>query len=236
MATPFGNVIRQARKARGLTQAQIAAHFGITKNAVTAWETSESGPQRDRLPQIAEKLGIDIAAAMLGELVFTDIPDQVEVEPSKVNARQPQQETAIDLRRFKGPRDVPVHGTGAGGSDGDFRFNGQTIDHAPRPPGIQDKHDVYVVYVVGESMVPRFEDGDPVYVDPKRPPKAGDYVVVELHGPSEGEPGDGFVKRLVRRGAKVVVEQFNPPKSLEWPSDQVRAIHRIIPWVELMGI
>ena len=213
MPTPLGNVIKEARKARKITQGQIAAEFGITRNAVTIWETSDSGPQRDRLPRLADFLGIDLAAAMRGEMVFLD-GLAVEQPKPQPNVRLAPQAEKVELPKFKGPRDVPVLGTGVGGDEGDFRFNGQTIDYAPRPPGIEGKKDVFVVYIVGDSMAPRFEDGDPAYIDPNRRPKARDYVVVELKGEDDGEAGDAFVKRLIRRsGGKVVVEQHNPPRS-----------------------
>ncbi|WP_244537418.1 XRE family transcriptional regulator [Methylobacterium pseudosasicola] len=236
MPTPLGNVIKEARKARSITQAQIAAEFGITRNAVTIWETSDSGPQRDRLPRLADFLGIDLSAAMRGEMLFLDGPPVEPLKPQP-NVRRPSKPQKIDLPKLNGPRDVPVLGTGVGGDEGDFRFNGQTIDYAPRPPGIEGKKDVFVVYVVGDSMVPRFEDGDPAYVDPHRRPKNRDYVVVELKGESEVEPGDAFVKRLVRRsGGKIVVEQFNPAKELVFAEADVARLHRVIPWTELIGI
>ncbi|MBY0250172.1 MAG: helix-turn-helix domain-containing protein [Methylobacterium organophilum] len=236
MPTPLGNVIKEARKARKITQGQIAAEFGITRNAVTIWETGDSGPQRERLPRLAELLGIDLAAAMRGEMVLVDGPAAEPPKPQP-NVRRPAQAEKLELPKLKGPRDVPVLGTGVGGDEGDFRFNGQTIDYAPRPPGIEGKKDVFVVYVVGDSMAERYEDGDPVYVDPHRRPKPRDIVVIELKGGIEGEPGDAFVKRLLRRsGGKIIVEQFNPPKELVFDEDDVARLHRVIPWTELIGI
>ena len=237
MPTPLGNVIKEARKARNITQGQIAAEFGITRSAVTIWETSDSGPQRDRLPRLADLLGIDLAAAMRGEMVLVDGAVATSAPKSKPNVRPASEALKVDLPKLKGPRDVPVLGTGVCGDDGDFRFNGQTIDYAPRPPGIEGKKDVFVVYVVGDSMAERYEDGDPLYVDPHRRPKPRDIVIVELKAPSDGEPGSAFVKRLVRRGGgKIVVEQFNPPKELIFDEDEVARLHRVIPWIELIGM
>ncbi|MCJ2067807.1 helix-turn-helix domain-containing protein [Methylobacterium sp. J-030] len=237
MPTPLGNVIKEARKARKITQGQIAAEFGITRNAVTIWETSDSGPQRDRLPRLADLLGIDLAAAMRGEMVFVDGGNAAAAPKPQPNVRRASEGERVEPAKLKGPRDVPVLGTGVGGDEGDFRFNGQTIDYAPRPPGIEGKKDVFVVYIVGDSMAPRFEDGDPAYIDPHRRPKARDYVVVELKSEDDGEAGDAFVKRLVRRsGGKVVVEQHNPPKELVFDEADIARVHRVIPWTELIGI
>lgn len=236
MANPLGTVIREARKARKMTQVKLAAAFGISRPAVTQWESGGTGPERERLPALAELLRIDLGALMRGDLILLD--DEGSSFPSPApNARKVEVSVPVDPVVFKGSRNVPVYGTGVGGSDGDFRFNGQRIDHAPRPPGIADRLDVYAIYVVGDSMAPAYEDGTLIYVDPHRRPAPRDYVVVEKYGPSENEPGDAFVKRLIRRSStKVVVEQYNPEAEIIFNDADVKRVHRVIPWHELIGI
>ena len=244
MANPLGPVIKEARKARGLTQGDVASALKISRPAVGQWESGDTGPDRDRLPALAKLLRIDLGALTNGELVMLD-RDAAEGEADSnaspalsSNVREPQEQATVDVSAFKGPRNVPVYGTGSGGDGGDFRLNGQIIDHAPRPPGIANRKDVYVVYLVGDSISPAYEDGTPIYVDPHRRPQPRDYVVVELRGEREGEPGPAFVKRLVARGAgKLKLEQHNPSGPLD-PIDEseVVRVHRVIPWLELIGI
>lgn len=244
MANPLGPVIKEARKARGLTQGDIASALKISRPAVGQWESGDTGPDRDRLPALAKLLRIDLGALTKGELVMLErgaAEGEADSDPSSKpssNVREPQDQAAVDVSAFKGPRNVPVYGTGSGGDGGDFSFNGQLIDHAPRPPGIANRKDVYVVYLVGDSISPAYEDGTPIYVDPHRRPQPRDYVVVELRGEREGEPGPAFVKRLVARGAgKLKLEQHNPSGPLD-PIDEseVVRVHRVIPWLELIGI
>ncbi|WP_414470720.1 S24 family peptidase [Microvirga sp. M2] len=159
--------------------------------------------------------------------------------PPEPNTDLARAEDVPSFRGFGGPRSVPVYGTAVGGGndDGDFRFNGETIDYAPRPPGIASRKDVYVLYVRNDSMAPRFEEGERLYVDPHRTPRPTDYVVVELHGSDHGDPGKGFIKRLVRKtSTKLIVSQFNPPKELEFDLQDVKSLHRVIPYDELLGV
>nr|USU32959.1 helix-turn-helix domain-containing protein [Methylobacterium sp. OTU13CASTA1] len=237
MDNSLGSIIAQARKAKKLTQAQVAAAFKITRPAVGQWESGETSPGTDRLVALADLLNFDLGAAMRGELAQAADRPELSDEPTEPNVRRPATVAVADSASFKGPRNVPVYGTGSGGDGGDFRFNGSTIDHAPRPPGIENRRDVYVVYVVGNSISPAYEDGAPIYVDPHRRPQPRDYVVVELKGSEDGEPGDAFVKRLVRRTpTKLIVEQFEPKKELVFEEADVLRVNRVIPWPELVGL
>lgn len=124
---------------------------------------------------------------------------------------------------------LPVYGSAMGGPDGRFEHNGQIIDRVAAPPGLRGTKDAYAIYVVGESMVPRYEEGEAVYVHPGKPPRSGDYIVLQLKPKVDGDPYEGLVKRLVSRGAsKIVVEQFNPPMTIEFAANEVRAIHKIV--------
>jgi phage repressor protein C with HTH and peptisase S24 domain len=86
-----------------------------------------------------------------------------------------------------------------------------------------------------DSMYPRYDAGDLVFVDSNRPPSVGDDVIVELHAAEDGTPGAAFIKRLRRRsGSKVEVEQFNPPKELSFDTADVKLLHRVVPSQELL--
>lgn len=150
------------------------------------------------------------------------------------------------------PRDVPVYGT-ALGADIEVREDGHTntveqmvveyhdpIDMLKRPPGIANNRNVYGLYVAGSSMYPRYEEGHPLYVDGKRPPRIGDDVIVQVartDGDGNPEMTSALVKRLVRRSATFVeLEQFNPPMTFRITLTQILRIHRVIPLAELLGM
>lgn len=132
------------------------------------------------------------------------------------------------------PRDLPVYGTAIGGSEehGAFEFNtGDKIDHIRRPPVLSGVAEAFAIYLVGPSMEPRFRDGAPILVHPKRPPRPGDDVLVELHPTQDGGPHPALVKRLVSRtDTRLRLQQFNPPSdNIIMPMRRVLKIHRIVP-------
>lgn len=134
-------------------------------------------------------------------------------------------------------KDVPVYGTAHGGQGGDFEMNGQLIDYARRPPGIEGSKTVFCVYVQGESMVPWRRPGDLVYLNPDRPARPGDYVVVELQG-KRGEPAPALLKQLVSITPKhLILAQHNPEKrDIKVERAVVKRVIRVIDWMELLGI
>jgi phage repressor protein C with HTH and peptisase S24 domain len=152
-------------------------------------------------------------------------------DPLETNARP-----GPELPRLDTPRNVEVLGVVAGGEDDWFDLNGTVIDYVRQPPGIAKPDQVFALYVVGDSMSPRYDPGDLVYVHKSRPPAIGSDVVVEMHPEGEGQPPRAMIKRLVRRGATVELRQFNPQKTIELPARQVKQVLRILTNAEIMGV
>lgn len=57
---PIDTVIREKRKALGLTQEQVAQRLGVSTPAVSKWETGASYPDLPLLPPLARLLGVDL--------------------------------------------------------------------------------------------------------------------------------------------------------------------------------
>lgn len=56
----LGRKLEQARKARGLTLAQVADRLAVSKPTVWAWEKGKARPVDERFPAIAEALGLTL--------------------------------------------------------------------------------------------------------------------------------------------------------------------------------
>lgn len=132
------------------------------------------------------------------------------------------------------PRTLQVYGSVLGGDPGldDGKVEShevtEVIDWIRRPSMFDGRPDVYALYVTGSSMEPRFEPGDPVVVDPKRPPRPGDDVIVQLYG-EDGRVTLSLIKRLVRRTAtELQLRQYNPDITFAVPLARVKDIHRVV--------
>lgn len=122
---------------------------------------------------------------------------------------------------------IPVYGQAVGGVDGEFLMNGMALYDVMAPPILTGVSGAYAVSVSGDSMYPRYEDGEICFVDPKRRVKKGDYVIAQVRLEEEG-PLLAYVKKFIRHNAaELVLEQFNPPKEIRFPASQVVSVHFI---------
>lgn len=186
-----------------------------------------------------------LAAIGLTEAEFEAGATQGEKESSVV--REPY----LAFRGDDRPRDVPILGT-AECADLQFESDGaltpvetmqldldEVIDYARRPVSLDNRRDMYAIYFRGFSLAPRYEPGEIGYVDPKRPPAPGNYVVVQLRGP-DGDDGERVFRVLAKRLVKITstyveLEQFQPAMTFRVDRRDVRHIHRIVPWDELVA-
>jgi len=216
--------IREGLKSAGKTQKELAEFIGLDGSAVTRIMSGE----RQLKANEAEKI-----RAFLG---------QAESAAGQKPAAQPPSDIRPDvlpgLRQFELPRDVPVLGVAVAGDDGEFTLNGQASDYLRRPPGLAFVRTAFAVIVNSTSMEPWASPGDPLFVNPSRPARIGDHVIVECHGDTEGAAGPAYVKKLIKRtGVKIVLEQYNPSRSdIEIDLARVKNIFRIVPLSELIGL
>lgn len=147
--------------------------------------------------------------------------------------------------------DIPVYGT-ALGSDAEYATfadgkvaveqidlnTGEVVDRFRRPPNLLHRRDIYGLYVAGDSMDPAYESGQGILVDPKKPARSRDYVVVYLRDREDGDGAAGvLLKRLVRRSASFIeLQQYNPPATFKLDARLYREVHRIMPWDEAFGM
>jgi phage repressor protein C with HTH and peptisase S24 domain len=187
----------------------------------------------DKIVKIAASLGISVEA-LTGQSALAANDSSHDRKVVELRLQPPRMR---DL-----PRDVPVMGVTFGheqkghGFDEYFNMIGsEPIDYVRRPPAIAAKRGVYALTILGTSMEPRFRAGELIYVDPDTPPKIGDDVVVQIRN-GEDRVAGSVIKTLIRRTAdKLLLEQYSPASTFELMRTRVVAIHRVIPWAELLG-
>jgi phage repressor protein C with HTH and peptisase S24 domain len=222
----IGNAIRTVRKQRGYSMRQVGEAAGVSAGAVGNWERGANDLTVANLRAVASFLRVEPVALGRGDISYLD-PEEPISDAEIVTDMGP-------IPNF-GPLDVEIMGIAAGGDDGDFSFNGEVTGYVRRPPGISHLRNVFAVHVISDSMVPKYEPSDLLYLH-SRTAVPGDYVVVEKFPEGDEKIGKCFVKRLDRRTASELrCWQFNPPKEVIFNAYEVKNVWRIIPTRELLG-
>jgi SOS-response transcriptional repressor LexA/DNA-binding XRE family transcriptional regulator len=164
--------LRQARDHAGLRQDDIAALFGITRNAVSQWE-SENPKTRTacplpRLEKIALRCSVDFGWLATGDGPQPK-PNNINESPFPADyVRGPSSEVVnIELAPHLTSQ-IPLISlvqAGAWAEAIDNYSPGDAEEWLPCHPGMS-KHS-FAVRVVGDSMTPDFKPGEILYVDPE---------------------------------------------------------------------
>lgn len=123
-----------------------------------------------------------------------------------------------------GPRGLPVYGYAAGGGEETIALNdGQIIEWLQLPLGLElGPGEWFAVRAIGSSMEPRIFPGEYLVVRRNYPPGHNKDVVVEFRD------GTAVIKTYrAQRAGRVFVEQFNPPRGLDYEATAVKALHGV---------
>ncbi|MDD4851124.1 MAG: XRE family transcriptional regulator [Gemmiger sp.] len=180
----FADRLKQARKLKKLSQAEVSRLLGVTQQAVGKWETGRSTPDPPTIAKLAAMLDTT-ADALLG-------------------LQNPGPETQAAGQRFFGgyPQcPIPVVGTVRAGY-GALAFE---EDYGTEYAQVKDPQSYFYLVVKGDSMEPRISDGDLALVHRQNTLENGDLGVLVY-----GADGEGTLKKYIQRGNAVVLHPFNP--------------------------
>ncbi len=207
--------IKALREARGLSQQKLADMAGCGQGDIAKLETGAKRTTVDWMVRLAPHLGCepkDLMPPAPGDAPLLRLPGgDVAIGPR----RQPTH-----------PRDqrdlIPVRSAARGGEQEMFLHDGP-IDWVPRPYSLLNVREPYALYMVGESMLPRFRPGQLLYVNPHRPITAGYGAVITKKNDAV------MVKEFLRRTNRVIeLRQYNPEEPIEIELDDVVEVHTIV--------
>lgn len=218
----------QARLAElNLSPQAASLRAGLGKDGVrNILRGVSKSPRAHNLRALEKVLGIELVEAVEKE-ISTPLPIQpyrrrhAAMPPARANrlAQEPSP-----------PRDLPILGQAKGGlGNALFLDQGRPLGYVDRPAYLVGVPDAFAVIVRGDSMEPRYCEGELVFVHPHKPPRPGAYVVVETIA------DEAFLKRLVRITEKMVVTRaLNPPPGdqMEFSVKAVRRLHRVVGMTE----
>lgn len=106
----IGENLRHYRKKKGIKQKEIAAHFGVTINAVSKWERGQSMMTAETFVELCNFLGV--SASALSGMAFTKLsPEEEEIA---IAYREASPDRKNDIRLLLGLRRIDTMGRAAG--------------------------------------------------------------------------------------------------------------------------
>lgn len=166
-------------------------------------------PTRETLVALATKLGIPVEALEASSRV--GLAEEITPFAPVVRRSQP-----ID-------RDlIPIRTAGRGGGEQEM-YQEDPIGYTPRPASLSGVNGGYAIYMVGDSMEPRYEQGWLLHINPFRPPARGRDVVVYKTNDAV------LIKRFIRKSpTETILEQLNPATEIKVPNSEIRELHLIV--------
>ena len=118
---------------------------------------------------------------------------------------------------------IPIRSAGRGGGEQQMFLSDGPIGYTTRPANLNGIRGAYAIYMVGDSMEPRYEQGWLLHVNPFKPPTRGRDIV--LYKTNDAV----LIKQFVRWDSDaLILRQLNPPIELRIPRQEVRDCHLVV--------
>jgi phage repressor protein C with HTH and peptisase S24 domain len=209
---------QQTIERAGASQADLARHLRLAPSAVSRMLKGERQMKLLEAVQIAAFLGVS------QDDVLKHAGASSEAAARAVPARRGRPPRALGTQTIA-PRaePIPIRSAGRGGGDQEMFLEDGPIGYTPRPANLVGVRGAYAIYMVGDSMVPRYEQGWLLHVNPFKPPTRGRDVVVYKSGQAV------LIKQFVRWDSdSLVLHQLNPEEELRVPRQEVVECHLIV--------
>lgn len=212
----------QALERVGASQADLSRHLRLAPSAVSRMLKGERQIKQTEYVHIANFLGVPVEEVLrhAGE---SAIPAPISDTPRAGRGRPPSAASVSSPGLARATDLIPIRSAARGGADQQMFLEDGPIGYTPRPANLSGVRAAYAIYMVGDSMEPRYEPGWLLHVNPFKPPTRGRDVVVYKREQIV------LIKQFVCwEGNTLVLRQLNPPEVLRIPRDEVRECHLVV--------
>jgi repressor LexA len=218
----FGKKLLALRNKRGLSQSDLAKYLGIAQTTYAGYENGKRNATVSVINKFSSffnvspdyLLGADKKSSFtvpehyyelndyerdIADKIFAETVSVLYNQQNKGEKSEPQRKTdnVIDMP----PRQLPLYETPASAGLGQYIDNSdyELVDVGPECPA----HTNFLLHVQGDSMAPKFHDGDTLYVKQQPTVEDGEIGVFYFNG-------DVYVKKQEHRNGKCYLVSLNP--------------------------
>lgn len=187
------NIVKSLRRNAGMQQKELAIMVGVTQATVSEWEHGKKDPTGERLKKLAEIFG---------------------VEPGEVLGDTPYKQRSANSAYIR----IPVLGRIPAGVPFEMIEDIEDYEDIPATMARGDK-EYFALKVRGDSMNPKYEDGDTIILRATNACENGQDCAVRVDG------NDATFKRVYgMSGGGMILQPLNPNpiyKTMTFTPEQV---------------
>ena len=214
----MSNRLREFRDLAGLSMQALADRVGTTAPQINKLEKGERRLTLDWMTRLAKALGIEVRDLLPAAPDPRPAAAPIDRPPPDSEAAPGPTLPARDLRDL-----IPVRSAARGGEEQEMFLEDGPIEYIPRPHSLRHVRAAYSIYMIGDSMAPRFRPGQLLHVNPYKPAQAGAGVVVTK------TDNVVLIKEFVRSTESTLfLKQYNPAAELKYPLGEVRDVHTVV--------
>jgi len=200
----LADMVREAREARGLSQAELARRLGVPPQSIQQLEAGAVKNPRYLVP-LCSMLDLDFIH-FSGDIDGDGPPPIVSSRrpgagPLQVRIDRKTKKVFVENPPLKRPNeplvgdaDLPVYASAEGGPYGAITISSDPLEYVKRPSPLFSSPKGFGVFVTGESMEPAYEQGDIALVHAERPvQRDADALFVSV------PDGKGDTRALIKR-------------------------------------
>ena len=185
------NKLKELRKAKGVSQQEVANFIGVTRTSYTQYESEKRGVSAEILSKLADYFGVTIDD-ILGRAEDEEQPQQTSLtnfDPANIPLKYPKSATHPTPRLENETALIPILGSVRAGYD---NYAIQNVEGYIRvDEALKAAHpEAFTLRVTGDSMEPELSHGDFVICLPDAEIRNNDVVIVCINGEI------GTVKRI----------------------------------------
>lgn len=209
MSISFGKKIKDARKAKGLTQKQLAAKINAAHNSISDWENDKNKPDPDTIELLCGVLNITpnylLASTSenfspkdkllvrryndLDPLGQSHVDAVLQWETERMKQIEQAASTVVEISDSNPQGRILQYFHSVSAGAGEVIFDDIYSERITVPDLPEYRRVAYAVKVSGHSMEPRYHDGDILLIEPACEVDVGEIGIFNVNG-------QAFVKKL----------------------------------------
>ena len=230
-AVSFAHILRAFREKAGLKQSELAEKVGVTGPYISLLENGKRPPPTDAITLRMEKALSVEPKTLLRVAQIARTPEDIRkvTDLERLYAEGRLSEGGAQAGGKGRLRHIPLINRVSAGYPSDFTdldYPAGVADEYVAMPDVTDSN-AFAITVCGDSMQPRFREGDVLIVSPASEVKSGDFCFVRID--SHGEVSGTFKQVFFDDENTIRLASLNDRYSQQaYPREEVTGIYRAI--------